>query len=121
MSNDKKQKTDSEFSRMKSSLIEKLEETDETRIHFSVLRVLEKIIDAKKVPFAVCYYCDNLAFCQDDFTELRTRDYGYEKMFCRDCVNHCYGCGRDYCDIMAYEHEECKNVDSDASSEENKE
>ncbi len=121
MSDDRKRKTSSEFARLKSELIEKLEEIDETQIPFAVLTVLDNIIAAKKVPYAVCYGCDNIAFCQDDFIELRTRDYGNEQMFCRDCANHCWGCGRDYSDVMAYEHEDCKKMNNDEGSDENEE
>jgi len=117
---DKKRKTDTEFSRQKSSLIEKLESLDEDEVSPTVLVAIEKIIAAKQTPLFVCEYCDNLAFSWDDFKEFRTAE-DTTGMVCPDCIISCAGCGHDYCPSMAYRHEDCKVLELEYEEDEGSE
>jgi len=119
-SGDKKRKTDTEFSRQKSSLIEKLESLDEDDVSPTVLVAIEKIIAAKQTPLYVCEYCDNMAFSCDDFKEFRTAE-DTTGMVCPNCISVCKGCGHEYCPSMAYRHKDCKVLEEEEEDEEDKE
>lgn len=82
-----------------------------------LIKQVNKLKKKTKSDWFICEECEELFLTYDFLEYLPTSKWGYERSFCRWCVQRCKYCGQYYAPSMEYKHEDCKSSSSSESEE----